>query len=137
MSSILSHNTDMSATKLNVAQRVSATHAEGPGLRYAIWLRGCSLRCPGCCNPTYFNPNLQNPIDEYRYNYRGHQNIPSTKSQIGRCEYIGWRTVEQPQGLLNSVVPFINNSVYRSRYLVAIFIVISSKIPILDPFRIL
>jgi anaerobic ribonucleoside-triphosphate reductase activating protein len=36
---------------LRVAQFVSATEAEGPGLRCAIWLQGCPLRCPGCCNP--------------------------------------------------------------------------------------
>lgn len=36
---------------LNVAQVVPATEAEGPGRRYALWLQGCPLRCPGCCNP--------------------------------------------------------------------------------------
>jgi len=39
---------------LRVAQRVSSTFAEGPGLRYAIWVQGCTLRCAGCCNPEMF-----------------------------------------------------------------------------------
>ena len=30
---------------------MSATTAEGPGLRAAIWVQGCSIRCPGCFNP--------------------------------------------------------------------------------------
>ena len=41
---------------LRVGARVRATCAEGPGTRYALWLQGCSLRCPGCCNPQLFDP---------------------------------------------------------------------------------
>lgn len=27
------------------------TTAEGPWSRFAVWVQGCTLRCPGCCNP--------------------------------------------------------------------------------------
>lgn len=30
---------------------VEATRSEGPGRRFALWVQGCSLHCPGCCNP--------------------------------------------------------------------------------------
>ncbi|HWG43471.1 MAG TPA: 4Fe-4S single cluster domain-containing protein [Gemmataceae bacterium] len=36
---------------LQIAQLVPCTEAEGPGRRFALWLQGCPLRCPGCCNP--------------------------------------------------------------------------------------
>lgn len=42
---------------LKIAQIVSATEAEGPGLRCAIWFQGCPLRCPGCCNPEMLSFN--------------------------------------------------------------------------------
>jgi anaerobic ribonucleoside-triphosphate reductase activating protein len=38
---------------LNIAAIVNATHAEGPGLRTAIWVQGCLKRCKGCCNPHF------------------------------------------------------------------------------------
>ncbi|HEY8377936.1 MAG TPA: 4Fe-4S single cluster domain-containing protein [Nannocystis sp.] len=41
-------------TVIQVAARVACTEAEGPGLRFAVWVQGCSLRCPGCCNPELF-----------------------------------------------------------------------------------
>jgi anaerobic ribonucleoside-triphosphate reductase activating protein len=41
--------------KLRVAQTVAQTYAEGPGLRFALWVQGCSLRCAGCCNPEMFS----------------------------------------------------------------------------------
>jgi anaerobic ribonucleoside-triphosphate reductase activating protein len=40
--------------RLRVGARVPVTGAEGPGQRYAVWLQGCSIRCPGCCNPHLF-----------------------------------------------------------------------------------
>ena len=41
----------MTPPTLNVAVAVPCTEAEGPGRRYALWVQGCALRCPGCCNP--------------------------------------------------------------------------------------
>jgi anaerobic ribonucleoside-triphosphate reductase activating protein len=41
----------MKKIHLQVAQIIPATEAEGPGRRFALWLQGCPLRCPGCCNP--------------------------------------------------------------------------------------
>ena len=36
---------------VRVARLVAATEAEGPGRRTALWVQGCSIRCPGCFNP--------------------------------------------------------------------------------------
>ena len=37
--------------EVRIATRVCDTEAEGPGRRWALWVQGCPLRCPGCCNP--------------------------------------------------------------------------------------
>jgi anaerobic ribonucleoside-triphosphate reductase activating protein len=39
---------------LQVAYSVACTEAEGPFRRHALWLQGCTLACPGCCNPELF-----------------------------------------------------------------------------------
>jgi len=36
---------------LRVARIVEATRSEGPGVRLALWVQGCTLRCQHCCNP--------------------------------------------------------------------------------------
>jgi len=42
---------------LRIAALVPVDEAEGPGSRVALWVQGCSLRCPGCCNPQMFDPH--------------------------------------------------------------------------------
>jgi anaerobic ribonucleoside-triphosphate reductase activating protein len=34
-----------------VARLLTRTRAEGPGERTAVWVQGCTIRCPGCFNP--------------------------------------------------------------------------------------
>lgn len=52
----MEHATARTGSVLFVASRVPVTRSEGPGARYALWVSGCSLRCPGCCNPEMFEP---------------------------------------------------------------------------------
>lgn len=46
------------STNLRIARIVEATRSEGPGLRFALWVQGCTLRCQNCCNPEMW------PLDE-------------------------------------------------------------------------
>ncbi|MEK7486499.1 MAG: 4Fe-4S single cluster domain-containing protein [Planctomycetota bacterium] len=41
--------------QLNLSTWVSSTSSEGPGKRFALWVQGCTIRCPGCCNPDMFS----------------------------------------------------------------------------------
>lgn len=35
---------------LNLARVLERTWAEGPGVRFCLWVQGCTRSCPGCCN---------------------------------------------------------------------------------------
>lgn len=50
---------------LRVGRVVHATRAEGPFLRTAIWVAGCSIRCPGCVNPHLFDSSSGQSVDPY------------------------------------------------------------------------
>ena len=49
--------------QLRIAQVVPDTEAEGPGRRFALWVQGCTIRCPGCCNPEMFAADKGRAID--------------------------------------------------------------------------
>jgi anaerobic ribonucleoside-triphosphate reductase activating protein len=48
---------------IRVAAVVDVTEAEGPGARFAVWVQGCAIRCPGCCNPHMLDPLAGTPLD--------------------------------------------------------------------------
>jgi anaerobic ribonucleoside-triphosphate reductase activating protein len=37
--------------RIDIGRIIEDTQAEGPGRRFAVWVQGCPIRCPGCCNP--------------------------------------------------------------------------------------
>lgn len=44
----------MTGLTAQISNIACPTEAEGPGRRWALWFQGCSIRCPGCCNPHLF-----------------------------------------------------------------------------------
>lgn len=44
----------MTSLTAQISNIACPTEAEGPGRRWALWFQGCSIRCPGCCNPHLF-----------------------------------------------------------------------------------
>ena len=41
---------------MQIARVEERTSVEGPGWRTAVWLQGCSIGCPHCCNPEMHDP---------------------------------------------------------------------------------
>jgi anaerobic ribonucleoside-triphosphate reductase activating protein len=48
---------------VRVAHVEPATAAEGPGVRWALWVQGCSIGCAECCNPHLWDPRRGTSID--------------------------------------------------------------------------
>jgi anaerobic ribonucleoside-triphosphate reductase activating protein len=47
---------------VRVLRFLPATEAEGPGRRAALWVQGCSIRCPGCFNPHSWSVDGGEPV---------------------------------------------------------------------------
>lgn len=77
---------------LRVASWVDVTEAEGPGARFALWVQGCSLRCPGCCNPRMLEASggrEVSPAELLRA-------IAAVRSRIEGVTFQGGEPFEQP-----------------------------------------
>ncbi|MGL5720991.1 MAG: 4Fe-4S cluster-binding domain-containing protein [Brevinema sp.] len=46
---------------LNITHYISPPHVEDHGKRFYLWVQGCHLNCPGCCNASIqvFIPNVE------------------------------------------------------------------------------
>lgn len=51
---------------INIAAEMPRSVANGPGMRYVVWVQGCSLHCPGCFNPDFQALRLNRlvPVEE-------------------------------------------------------------------------
>ena len=79
---------------MRIANILAETEVEGPGRRAAVWLQGCSLRCVGCCNPGYQDPNGGRRVDPRE---SARQLIAPHLEGI---TILGGEPLDQPEGLL-------------------------------------
>lgn len=42
---------------MRIGRIIERTRAEGPGLRFAVWVQGCPFHCPGCYAETLQDPD--------------------------------------------------------------------------------
>lgn len=45
----------MTDQMLNLGAWEERSRANGPGVRFVLWMQGCSLHCPGCINPEFWS----------------------------------------------------------------------------------
>lgn len=71
------------------------SRANGPGVRFAIWVQGCSLGCPGCFNPeTHAGGGDATDVDSLI------ETIAADAEHIEGITISGGEPFEQPEALL-------------------------------------
>ena len=58
---------------MNILYTYPETIVDGEGIRYSIYLAGCSHHCPGCHNPESWNPNAGTRLTEDRVDEMIHE----------------------------------------------------------------
>ncbi len=80
---------------LRVAKIIERTTAEGPHTRMALWVAGCTLRCPGCCNPELFDPNAGEPLSRADLEAR----LDALRGHIEGITVLGGEPLQQPSAV--------------------------------------
>jgi anaerobic ribonucleoside-triphosphate reductase activating protein len=82
---------------LNLHAVLPRSRANGPGIRTAIWVQGCSLQCPGCFNPETHahEPRLLVQVEPLV------RELEHAGSAIEGITISGGEPLEQPHGLVN------------------------------------
>ena len=71
----------LTSDTIHLARIQHSTNVEGPGVRSAIWVTGCSIKCVGCFNPHLwdkdngFEMTIKNLVDEIVLAKKGDQRI--------------------------------------------------------------
>lgn len=76
---------------LRVAKIIGPTRAEGPFERCAIWVAGCDLACPGCCNPELFDPAGGTPMEP--------EAVLERAGNVEGITVLGGEPLQQPEAL--------------------------------------
>lgn len=88
----------MATPTLNLGLVVDDTEAEGPGRRFAVWTQGCSIRCPGCCNP-----ELLDPVENDRWpaeRLADRLAVAAARHGLEGVSFLGGEPTEQAAGLV-------------------------------------
>ena len=117
---------------IQISMFVPQTEAEGPGNRFALWVQGCDLGCPDCCNPEMWNPNAGQSISvEELFN-----KIEAVKDQIEGVSFLGGEPFQQDGPLAElarriSLTP-LNLMIYSGYTMVEIIEMNSPLLPYVD-----
>jgi anaerobic ribonucleoside-triphosphate reductase activating protein len=81
---------------IRIASVVPVTEAEGPGARFAVWVQGCAIRCPGCCNPHMFDPHGGGPVESEELLAR----LDAVRDRVEGVTLLGGEPFEQAAALV-------------------------------------
>jgi len=85
----------VSVPPLNLAALLKGTRMVGPGLRDAVWVQGCSIRCPGCANQAYLahERRVLMPVERLL------AHLEARRGRIEGLSVLGGEPTEQPEAV--------------------------------------